>query len=827
MPEDIPIYPTNENKEVLLGYINLQKQLETIYKNQHEVIDDISKIDLQMEQKLTKRLARERELVDIQKDILDKIAEQYKVVKAATKETEPAAKLALAGLKEELLLRSKEAELLGLSNEIEIAQIKRRFAEEQKWFNFISKISRENLGFKFAEYDKTKAITEELEKYPFSMKKSAGIISATIVLLIKAFEIFKSFDKAAFQFRMKMGAIRSDVKGVRDMAEKVAIQFTHVGVTIDGVYESVFNLGQEMGSIFNVTKDLATTTALLKSQLGVSEETSAKFFRNIAALSKSTMQAQQDMGYVAQSLSAAAGVPLPGVMQDVAKLSGTALTMVSRMPIQLIKSAIEARRLNTTIDAMAKGSREILNFTDNIAAEMEASVLLGHSINLQRARELAYRRDIEGSTKEILRITKAINFEGLDTFQMEAFARATGRSVDDLLKMVQAERQLDAARKDPKLADRVAKYDQLKAANAAVLKDTARQLELNIMQRSNQERLTAISQRWQSILAKVSELFLPIIDGVLAVLEPMVDIVPLVMATAKGLSSIVIIVGDWVKYTAKLKAFNLGLATAVGRMGKPIEFLYKMGSKVLMLFSRLGGTFSFLGRFLGVFAKVLGPIGLVIAAVQFIYSLFHRFSSIEFVKGDWIGNIWKGIKAVAGSIYDVLLKPFYDAWLWIKSIFVGSSPSTIGLGIVRGLASVGAMIFDSLTAPFRLGLSWIMNMIPGLSKISDKVRGGFSSMLEPVENKVTATYVPAVQVNANGTATPQTIAPKGQTVTVGEDAVNQSYSDKKLCEILDAINALNKNLEAGKIGFYIDGQLMSATLARQTEFRGGYGVNKV
>ena len=50
---------------------------------------------------------------------------------------------------------------------------------------------------------------------------------------------------------------------------------------------------------------------------------------------------------------------------------------------------------------------------------MEASVLLGKSMNLQKARELAYHRDITGLNKEIVKLAKDANFEQLDPFQQD------------------------------------------------------------------------------------------------------------------------------------------------------------------------------------------------------------------------------------------------------------------------------------------------------------------------------------------------------------------------------------------------------------------------
>jgi len=700
-----------------------------------------------------------------------------------------------------------------------------------------------------------------------------------IYLLEKAWGLFVSMDKSAESFRMKMGMFRGNMSDIRASAQKLAIDFMHVGMTINGAYEAMGALGKEMGGIRVVTQDLVKITALLKAQLGVAEEDSAGFFRNMAAVSKSTMQAQEDMAYMAQDLAQAAGVPLPQIMNDVAKMSSQTLTMVSRVPNQILRAAIEARRMNTSLSDMARSGREILNFSDNINAEMEASVLLGRSINLQRARQLAYNRDLVGSTKEILRITRNINFENLDVFQQEAFARATGKSVDELMRMVQAEKQWDDARRssDPKIRAQVEQYDKLLKLNEASAKARAKDVGLMVQQQANQQRLTSISNKWNQILAQASQLLLPIVDALLSAVLPAMDIARGIAAWSGGfilakkigeavagiitlgqkiaglgktIQDVVVLLRFPMLWTVGDKIRSIGSAIAkwqhgvglfvsplvkvfssIGKFFTPIVKVFATIGKVVAaieigISKLVGPVLKFIGpllRFAAPFMRFIPILGLIITGFQFLVSLVTRFR--EFVGKD--GILLGGLKAIGYALYDVLIAPFVSAWKWVKSLWGGNSPSQVGLSILKGIVSIGAMLYDALTSPFRRGLAWIMDKIPGMSKVAEKLRGGVSGMInKPVETRAAAAYVPAVTVTPNGirvAGAPGTIK-TGDTTPDKKETIN---SDKLLQDILTAINTLNSNLVAGKIGINMDGQLLSATLSRQTDFRGGYGVNKV
>lgn len=692
----------------------------------------------------------------------------------------------------------------------------------------------------------------------------------------KIYSLFKDLDKSAWEFRKTMGMTRDSAENIRKTIQNIAIDYMHVGVTADGAAASMMSLGKEMGSIRAVTKDLVKTTSVLKSQLGIAEDDTAGFLKNMSAISKSTMQVQENMAYIVADLSMAAGVPLPLIMKDMATKSGTTLTMMSRLPNQVARAAVELRKMGTSLDQAAKSSREILNFSDNINAEMEASVLLGRSINLQRARELAYRRDLEGSTKEILKLTNEIDFANLDVFQQEAFARATGKSVDELMKLVQAEKQWKAARATPELAGQVAAYEQMRAANQATAKASAANLKLMVEQRSNQERLTAITQKWNQIVAQLASIFLPVVDGILSLGPSIIGAADIISKLSLNLYSVFLLAEkmDGIFENISLSIKSIGpitkrISSAFGYMSIFSEAIAKsfvaIGTTITSLFARLGKAISPVIEFLGIFGKVgesfkwIVPLFKSLGKFTFVlnvaFAVWNVIKSIisgikEISNGNWavglrkifLGSLAGIVEGFFGFIVDIPIlilrglghlgvdtaKIWADTaekwWTELKDWF-GFSPSKIGLSIVKGISSVGPMLFDALTMPFRNALAWITSKIPGMSGIADKIAGGATGLLKkPLEARVTA--------DTKSTITPVGMKVASEVATQTAAATSESKekstaaSDVLLGNILDAINTLNKNLESGKIGFYIDGQLMSATLARQTEFRNGYGVNK-
>jgi hypothetical protein len=745
-PEEFLLKLQEMSVEKSYELLDIQKEINKTREEEGKLGKELYDIDASRENKLRDNWTQYRKFLDEEIEKTRILQEEVK------KGTIPKEMLASRESELKLIKFQKDFHKKAFDGEKkELEEILKRRRELEK---FTLQSIKERFGIGFKELENYKAFNDKLQELiPGLSKLKSGVLAGVLTITLFARAMYDSFEKSAAAFRRFMGMQRAAAKELRNMGENIAINFAHIGVTIDIANESIKTLGAEMGGVHGVTKELVKTSALLSAQLGVTEETTAQVLRNLGSISKSTMTSQKSMVYFAGAITEAAGVPLNSVMTDVAKMSGTAFTMISKFPLAIIKTAVEARRLNTTLNDIANASKELLSFTNNIASEMEASVLIGRNINLQKARELAYNKDLIGSTKEILRIARSVDFENLDVFQMEAFAKATGRSVDELMKMVQAEKQIEEARRDPNLAKQVAAYEKMKNANETFAKNISENLEMQLQQRANQEMMVAIQNEWNKLLMQVSQLFLPIIHGSLKILGAFINLFPIVASI-------------W---------------------------------QIFSMFKLVAPFF-------------LGPLGLIITALQLVINIWNSWDPS------------KPFYGIGDALHKTFVEPFKRAWEWIKSIFVANSPSYMALQIVKGIAAAGAMIFDALTYPFRTAFAWILNKIPGMGDIAKRLQSGATGLLqtEPVEKQATAAYIPVAQFGTEPikTSVVDTSRKEKEAATAEKEESNRSLSN-----ILTAINNLNENLQSGKIAVYIDGQLLSTTLARQTGFKNGFGMN--
>lgn len=722
----MPSSPINSETEILKENLNIHKQIYEMIAKQVTTKANRDALDL-MNLSIQKKIG---------KAVKDKTTEEYRSFKLQ------------GGINEQLKK---------INDKLAAGVFSRRdwVAAEKKIFELQRDYIRENQAAQNAQALSSAAIMlanksglgkmVEFSKEINSLWKSTESVAVRFVIITAKIlsdivDIFNQLDVSAMEFRKELGFTRKFTGDIDTMARSVAVEFAKIGVSGKDAYDAVVGISTQLFSSLSITPDLVKNISIMSAQLGISAYSTAELYRNLGIAGRSSASAQKDTVLFATALSEAAGTPLKDVMSDISTATKTAYQFITRSSVAMIKTAVEARRMGTSIESATKTAGGLLNFTQNVKDEMEASVLLGKSMNLQKARELAYNKDIRGLNKEILNIIKETDFENLDPFQQKAVAAALGKEAGELANMAQAERERQNMLKamTPEQKKQYDLYRQMEESSANQVKDYAKIAEETLRQEGNQTRIKNIANSWQSIMMRLSEKFLPIIDvtlkfiadhfdtilgmatGTFAIIKFIVPLVRAIVADIKLMSVYASkILPLFTRISAVLKpvgAFFKSIITPIINFGKLIispfvklfGWLGKIFPSVAKLFAGLKTLVpiaGWIGRIGIFFGKWLTPIGWVITAIMFIVNLFKRFSGIsKELDGTWKGvgkAIWFGIKAVALAIYDTLLGPFVDAAKWIWKKLCGKSPSELGLGIVEGIKAVGGMLLNALLFPYK------------------------------------------------------------------------------------------------------------------------------
>ena len=204
--------------------------------------------------------------------------------------------------------------------------------------------------------------------------------------------------------------------------------------------------------------------------LGLSEEATQGLFK-ISTLSGQSFDTVGDsIGGIVEGLNISneSSISLNDVLNEVASASATSMANIGNNPQALAKAAFEAKRLGMTLDQVAAAGEASLDFESSIANEMEAELLLGKNLNLEKLRAASLTGDETTVAKEMNRILSE-NYEATkgNKIAQQALAKTLGISVDEMHEMNQTQ-QLQNKLSHFGAEDRIkaeAEVNRLKALN--------------------------------------------------------------------------------------------------------------------------------------------------------------------------------------------------------------------------------------------------------------------------------------------------------------------------------------------------------------------------
>ena len=176
---------------------------------------------------------------------------------------------------------------------------------------------------------------------------------------------------------------------------------------------------------------------VLEGTLGVTADTASKLLPIFDAVG-----AAGERGAVAQIESLGALIRLEGlspgqILGDVASNTEFFAKFAKDGGNNLIRAAISAKKLGLELSSVNQITESLLDFETSIEKQLEASLLLGRQINLDRARQLALTGDVDGLLEEVRQqIGTEAEFNRLLVPQREALAQAFGLSVEDVARAV-------------------------------------------------------------------------------------------------------------------------------------------------------------------------------------------------------------------------------------------------------------------------------------------------------------------------------------------------------------------------------------------------------
>ena len=268
------------------------------------------------------------------------------------------------------------------------------------------------------------------------------IIAGIVAVLALAVAGFSKLDAAAKAFREETGLTNSQMVGLDSTIKSVSMNNAALGVSMEDVSKAAAEFTKEFEGLMIPSAAVLDNVTALEKNFGVAASTQAKvnsLFQETAGLSAEAAQFQ-----IAQVTQAAnlAGVAPTRVLEDIANSAEAASNFFGGSVEELSKAAVKAAALGTSIKQASEVADNLMDFESSINAELEASAMLGQSINFNKARELAATGDIVGAQQSVLdSLESTVDLNKLNKFQLDSIAKASGMPVSELKKQLNLRKQ--------------------------------------------------------------------------------------------------------------------------------------------------------------------------------------------------------------------------------------------------------------------------------------------------------------------------------------------------------------------------------------------------
>ena len=316
-----------------------------------------------------------------------------------------------------------------------------------------------------------------------------------------------SFDQASL-LRDSLNQSKSSIDNVYATTENLVQAFTDlsqlsefVSASTNDQLKTQLELTKQLGLSTDEAKQLQGLFAVNNEQAGAGTD---EIFNQVAAFKNQT-------GLLADSNT---------IMKQIAATSKLTRLNFKGGTAELAKTLLNANRLGLSLAQVENIGGSLLDFESSISAEMEAELLTGQQLNLEKARTFALNNDIAGLTQEIAKqgITSA-KFSSMNRIQQEAIAKSLGMQASELADSLYkselirqtAGSQLNDLKEEIRLETQ---KGNLKGANAAKMRLAAIEQGIVTGKSLQQAKLAVDAQeKFTLLIERMKEVFTNLFDG--------------------------------------------------------------------------------------------------------------------------------------------------------------------------------------------------------------------------------------------------------------------------------------------------------------------------
>ena len=339
------------------------------------------------------------------------------------------------------------------------------------------------------KYLKADEAVEEMEKLAAEIEKAGGkstsfinrsrIAFKGLTTLAKGYKenlmspefLLTEILKANTQIVTLGKALGSSSEAYRENLVDISRTTNNLNVNTASLAEAFNEIVKATGFAYNFSADQLVTQIKLTKQVGLTADEAAQVQRYGALTGKTSEETYRSFlkGIVATRNQLKVGIDFKTTLAEAAKVSGQLAANLGFNPERIAKAVVTAKALGLTFEQLKSATSSLLSFASSLESELDAELLIGKQLNLERARAAALAGDQVTLAEELAKnVGTAADFTRLNVLQQDALSKAVGMTSDQLAETL---RKREEAIKSGKSLAQVTEEEAAKALERQSIQD--------------------------------------------------------------------------------------------------------------------------------------------------------------------------------------------------------------------------------------------------------------------------------------------------------------------------------------------------------------------
>ena len=304
-------------------------------------------------------------------------------------------------------------------------------------------------------------------------------------------------DKQTTEMARSLNISKDEAIGIRQQFAQIAMDSGDIAINSVRLGQANADLNAQLGTGVVFSGEMLSTFSKLTKVVGISADAAGSLAFQGQMAGQSFREVEENALGASFEMQRGVGIQLDmkGVLEATGKVSGQVRANLGATPELIAKAVTAAKLLGAELDTIVNAGKAQLDFESSIANEMEAELLTGKQLNLERMRSAALAGDQAAVAEELAKnVGTHGEFMKMNVLQQEALAKAMGMSTDSMADMLFKQETMGMNAK------------QLRAQGKDELADKLEQLD-------TQEKIALAQEKFQALIGDLATIFLPIVEG--------------------------------------------------------------------------------------------------------------------------------------------------------------------------------------------------------------------------------------------------------------------------------------------------------------------------